>query len=173
MRNVLPIAQNHGAKQCGLVPDASMDPTPESADDADDVPPWEQPGAFRRDCEPHRAEMLGTMATASVVCALSGCFTWGISGIVGVGLAVAICILARRDLKEMAAGRTDPAGEVATRLARRRSLRAVLFCVGVWLLVGTVLLPEAIGLHPAQWGYIVAAAMVLGLILLVIAGATV
>lgn len=148
-----------------------MDPTPENADDADDVPPWERPGAVRRDIEPHRAEMLGYMATASLVCALLGCFTWGLSGIVAVGLTVAICILARRDLKEMAAGRTDPAGETATRQARKRGLRAVLFCAGVWLLVGTVLVPEAIGLHPAQWGYIVAGAAVVGFVLLVVAGA--
>jgi hypothetical protein len=36
----------------------------------DEVRPWEQPGAVRRDCSPHRAGLLRALGTAARVCGL-------------------------------------------------------------------------------------------------------
>jgi hypothetical protein len=40
--------------------------------DTADPRPWEQPGAVRRDCEPHRGRLLAALGRAALVCACLG-----------------------------------------------------------------------------------------------------
>lgn len=141
---------------------AAMDPTPDD-NDADEVPPWEEPGAVRRDCEPHRAGVLWYMAMTSLTCAMFGCCTYGIAGIAAVALAVTVLILAGRDLVEMAAGRMDPDGEPDTRSSRRISLLAMFICVWLWVLLAASLLPD-----PSVGRRMAGGSVVLGLVLLVV-----
>lgn len=128
---------------------AAMDPTPER-DDAADVPPWEQPGAVRRDCESHRGEFLMHLATTSLVCAVLSCITWGIAGILAFALALSVWVVAGRDLRAMTAGTMDSAGLKDTRGARRRGLAAMLFCVFGWGVLGAALWIELSGAQPGM-----------------------
>ena len=101
----------------------------------DDDRPWEQPGAMRRDCEPHRGPwlramgcvslMIGTssLALAAPYVGMRGAGLVWVAGpgllfvAAGLGLGFPIVVLARRDLAGMRAGRMDQAGEQATRTA--------------------------------------------------------
>lgn len=141
----------------------SMDST-EAREDWGDLPPWEQPGAVRRDCEPHRGELLMRMAAASFVCAALGCLTWGITGVLSIVLGLFVLIFAHRDLSAMSAGRTDPSGERITQRARRRSVRAITLCVGIWALMAAIILPDLLGAS-MEIRYL-AAAVAVGLIIL-------
>jgi hypothetical protein len=90
----------------------------------EEVPPWEQPGAVRRDCEPHRGDLLRVVGILSLWLGwLSFCFfplSWLV---VPVGLAT--WAVAPRDLLEMRAGRMDPQGEVETAEGKSKALIAV------------------------------------------------
>jgi hypothetical protein len=94
---------------------------------ADDDRPWERPGAVRRDCAPHRGRLLLALATAAVVC--GGLSILGAPALLTLPLAVAVWVLARRDLARMAAGRMDPAGQPLTAEARDRAVVAAIICV--------------------------------------------
>jgi hypothetical protein len=67
--------------------------------------PWERPGAVRRDYESHRGTRLAWLGTLGLV----GAFVPGL-GLAVAPLSALVWVLARRDLTEMQAGRTDPAG---------------------------------------------------------------
>jgi hypothetical protein len=86
----------------------------------DEVPPWERPGAVRRDCEPHRGEVLHWLTGA---CVLWGLLSFvpcllGLPGLIGVPLGLTTWQLARHDLAQMRAGLMDPQGERMTEDAR-------------------------------------------------------
>ncbi len=115
---------------------------------APSVPPWELPGQFRRDCAPHRAGLLGALAnTSALVGTLSlvppfalACAPLG--ALLGLPLGLTAWVLARRDLAEMRAGRTDPSGEAGTEAARKLALLGVVtgllsvaLCAGVSLVL--------------------------------------
>jgi hypothetical protein len=91
--------------------------------DAGDVPPWEHPGAYRRDCEPHRGEVLSALGTLSILLSLIGCISLGASAIVGFPLGLLVLYLARRDLAKMKVGQMDPHGASLTRSAWCLSVR--------------------------------------------------
>jgi hypothetical protein len=94
------------------------------------VPPWQLPGAVRRDCEPHRGPLVqGACRTASALsCLLAfaplyllpGLFVtrwwpqllWGVPllPLVGFLASLAAWAVARHDLALIRAGRMDPAG---------------------------------------------------------------
>jgi hypothetical protein len=76
---------------------------------ADDPRPWQDPGAVRRDVEPHRSNVLRLLATVALVLGLSS-FCLVVTGWVAVPLAWAVEGLAQRDLEKMKAGRMDPNG---------------------------------------------------------------
>jgi hypothetical protein len=79
--------------------------------------PWEQPGAFRRDCDPDRGKYLNTLAAVSVTLAvLSIC--GGVTGIIALAIAVPVYIIARRDLRKMRLGTMDPTEDYRTIDAR-------------------------------------------------------
>jgi hypothetical protein len=97
-----------------------MSDSPPPADDR----PWEQPGAFRRDCEPHRGFLLGVLGQLSVALGLLAafCFVWvplsTLAAFLALGFGVTTWQLARHDLREMDAGRVDPAGRIRTTWGR-------------------------------------------------------
>jgi hypothetical protein len=69
----------------------------------------------RRDCEPHRAHLLGRLG--SVAFFLSLLSPLAIRGVVAIAPGAAVHEMGKRDLARMAAGTTDPGGEADTRLA--------------------------------------------------------
>ena len=82
-------------------------------DDREDDRPWEQPGAVRRDCEPHRGDVLLGLGRISLACGLlSLCLC--VPAAISVPLGLVVWLLAERDLAKMAAGQMDPAGRELT-----------------------------------------------------------
>ena len=114
------------------------------------VPPWELPGAFRRDCQPHRADWLSRLARAGhVACALAllnsvGFALAAVSGgprpaaevsaaaavlFAGPALLLGVTALAqaRRDLGLMLRGVMDPSGRDRTADAAKMGRDTVVF----------------------------------------------
>jgi hypothetical protein len=110
------------------------------------APPWELPGNFRRDCEPHRAgllRLLGVLAEYAVLATLyaavdcaaviglqsyvpaSGLEVLRVVGLFAALALPGVCLgglawwLARKDLARMRRGLVDPGGERLTRDAGR------------------------------------------------------
>jgi hypothetical protein len=84
-----------------------------------DPRPWEEPGAVRRDCAPHRANLLAVLGRLSLALGLLSAL-FGVPLLVGLPVSLATVLLAGRDLERMAAGAMDPRGREATERARRR-----------------------------------------------------
>ena len=110
--------------------------------EADDRP-WERPGAVRRDCEPHRGDVLLLLGYVSYVLAFASCFG-GIAALLALPLGVVVAALAARDLMEMRQRHMDPAGSESLHEARLWAAFAVAFslatgvawaAVGFWLLL--------------------------------------
>ena len=109
---------------------------PDRPPEADDPRPWQEPGAVRRDCEPHRGEMLRGLGILSVVMPFTALLVSPLIGfIAGVALGLTVWVLAGRDLARMDAGQMDPDGRRLTRSARRLGLAGVLVSFGILLLV--------------------------------------
>jgi hypothetical protein len=91
--------------------DGPLDP------DAAESRPWEEPGAVRRDVEPHRGNLLLLLArVALVLAACSFCLAPAV--LAAAPLAGAAYALACRDLGRMEVGDLDPAGRPTTEQAR-------------------------------------------------------
>ena len=100
------------------------------------VPPWERPGYFRLDCEPHRGDMLWWLGFTSLflgILALVPCCGW-MPGIVGIPLGLCGRYMAKGDLVKLRAGRMDPYGEGLTDSAMSLSNNGLGFSI-----LGTVL----------------------------------
>jgi hypothetical protein len=82
---------------------------PPAADPSDDARPWEARGAVRRDCAPHRSHILAFLAEVALMLSVFT-FCLGPLGILTVGLATTVSVLARGDLVKMRAGTMDPSG---------------------------------------------------------------
>jgi hypothetical protein len=74
-----------------------------------EVPPWEEPGAVRRDCEPHRTPWLYLLAWLTLLAAILSLMC-PLFVLVALPLLFGLRAAARRDLRLMDAGRMDPAG---------------------------------------------------------------
>lgn len=83
---------------------------------AADVPPWEQPSAVRRDCQPHRGALLQRLGLLSTWCARFS-FILIVPALVALPVGLMVTVLARRDLARMDGGLMDPAGEDQTAAA--------------------------------------------------------
>jgi hypothetical protein len=99
----------------------------------EDIPPWEQPGAVRRDCLPHRGPLLKGLANVTLVCGvLSWClFVPAVPGLLSGLTAV---ILADGDLAKMERQEIDPQGKPETEWARRRAVWGIGL-IGLWICV--------------------------------------
>ena len=95
------------------------------------VPPWQRPGCFRRDCEPHRGTFLWWLACASYILGLLalvpcvGCWP----GLLGIPFNLCGRYLAKADLSKIQAGRMDPAGEEHTAQAMTLSTLGLRFSI--------------------------------------------
>lgn len=89
----------------------------EQPEDVDERP-WERPGRVRRDCEPHRAELLRQLGTAAIVCGFLTVIL-AVPALIGLPLGIAVSVMANRDLAKMRAGEMDPQGEADTERARQ------------------------------------------------------
>ncbi len=101
------------------------------------VPPWELPGAVRRDCKPHRGELLRRLDLLAVLLAWAGALLI-VPSLLALALVAVICVMARHDPALMRLGLMDPAGEADTRRAGRGlvpvALLPLLWWAGVALL---------------------------------------
>lgn len=115
--------------------------------DCTDVPPWEQEGAIRRDCEPHRAE-LQKLSSACMVLSGFAVASFGLTGLLAFPLGLLVWLLSQADLREMAEGRMDPAGRDLTRCARGEARFAFFFGLMVSLLLLAVVAWQCV-----PWAY--------------------
>ena len=109
----------------------------------EEVLPWERPGAFRRDGEPHRGLLILSLGQASMVCSLLAyCPCLFFVAPLGVALGLAAWLLGRRDLAGMRVGLVDPAGEPPTKLGRDRGIEGLVVGVCPMLFWGGLILFE-------------------------------
>jgi hypothetical protein len=95
-------------------------------DDAPEVDdcPWERPGAFRLDCEPHRSGLLLALGKVSLALGIASWFLL-VPALPGLLLGLSAFLLSWRDLKVMRSGLMDQAGERQTRRATHAALAGV------------------------------------------------
>jgi hypothetical protein len=105
--------------------------------------PWEWLGLPRRDCEPHRGEVLYLLGNLSLICGLLSLCTL-VPSLIGLPLGLVVAFLARRDLDEMSTGRMDPGGRDHTEMARIRSAYAIVLCLLSWPVAPFLLLVKGI-----------------------------
>jgi hypothetical protein len=81
----------------------------------DDDRPWEGPYRMpvRRDCEPHRGQMLLTLGIVSIVLLMC----WPVA-VIGLPLGIVAWALARKDEEKMQAGTMDPEGRGLVQAAK-------------------------------------------------------
>jgi hypothetical protein len=102
-------------------------------------PPWEQPGTFRLDCEPHRGPLLRAFGLVSLVTGfLSFCILP--LAIVSAAVGLSVCLIAGKDMAKMQAGLMDPSGRTLVWDASgsgaggaTTGILAILFWVTVWV----------------------------------------
>jgi hypothetical protein len=106
--------------------------------------PWELPGAVRKDCEPHRGNLLGALGKLSLAVGVLAA-ALGAPLVVGLPLGLLTVTLAERDLGRIGAGAMDPRGREQTELARWRgkqglalSVTAPFTAVALWAVLVTV-----------------------------------
>ena len=87
--------------------------------------PWEAPGAFRRDCAPHRAHLIKLLGTLSMSCGI-GSLCFGITAVGGLILGIIAYCLGKSDLRKMSAGLMDPRGQSDTLFGQDCGLSGVM-----------------------------------------------
>ena len=103
--------------------------------------PWEQPGAVRRDCEPHRATLLYQLSDLEEGFGYTALLL-GLPALAGIPFGVWVGMQARRDLKLMHAGCMLPEGEAQTRRALAKAtkgLRLSMFGLVGWVVMACFL----------------------------------
>jgi hypothetical protein len=103
----------------------------------DDCRPWEQVGAVRRDCEPHRGGTLLPLGRAS---SLLGAFAFLLPPLIPCAfiLGAIVGVAADRDLARMRRGEVDPTGRKVVRQAKRAAERGMIFAalaLAAWIIV--------------------------------------
>jgi hypothetical protein len=100
-----------------------------NADGVDeDDRPWELPGAVRRDVEPHRGGLLWWLGVTSLLFGgLAPVLV--VTALIALPLGVTVWVLARRDLRKMAAGAMDPGGRGLTTEARDSGAVGAILCL--------------------------------------------
>jgi hypothetical protein len=91
--------------------------------------PWEQPGAVRRDCAPHRAGLIAGLGLAAWATSVLGglCFVLlPLTAPLALAPGAAAWALGRRDVGAIDAGRMDPAGRGPTEYGLQSGRTAIL-----------------------------------------------
>ncbi|MFO0876177.1 MAG: hypothetical protein U0840_02300 [Gemmataceae bacterium] len=92
---------------------------------------------YRRDAEPHRAEVIDALGSVALVFgALSLCLS--VLGIaVALGAGISALVMAHHDLRQMKKGLTDPGGNARTRLGQNKAITGLLLALAAsvfWIL---------------------------------------
>src|SRR5262249_2725145 len=98
------------------------------------IPPWERPGCFRMDCEPHRAGLLRLLRPATVIAGLLSMLPFPFL-VIGLPLSVTTWLMAGSDLAKMHKGQMDPGGKGLAIQARAAGLGGLvlnLLSGGCW-----------------------------------------
>ncbi len=106
-----------------------------------DQPPWERPGAVRRDCEPYRGWLLKWLGGAARFLGIASCLCPPCA-LAAVPLGALAWALARRDLTWMRRGLMDRRGEWTAYQAQadgKAGLVLVALGLVLWSLVFAVL----------------------------------
>jgi hypothetical protein len=90
--------------------------------------PWERPGCVRRDCEPHRGQLLHVLGTVALILGRL-CLVFPPFSLFGLPLSVWVKVTAQKDRTKMNAGLMDPAGMGYVTKAARYSIDGAVFCV--------------------------------------------
>ena len=103
-------------------------------------PPWEQPGAVRRDCEPERGGLIVTLGIIGLVCSVPAfgcCFFGSIFSIIGLSVSIPAWVLGQKDLRKMREYVMDPAGRPMTQAGMVCGIiGAVLSCLSLLVQAG-------------------------------------
>ena len=108
--------------------------------------PWEQRGAVRRDCEPHRGRLILALGRTSLCLAIPGllgvCFwAFAAASLLATGLGFTVTLMAKDDLEQMERKTMDSEGRQSTEAGQRAaSIGMILGIVGL-LLAGLLRLP--------------------------------
>jgi hypothetical protein len=146
-------------------PEERITDEPPGPDPWRDKPPWERPGGFRLDGQPHRGGLLNFLGLLATVVGgiglLVNCGTpligvvprpgglpleFSIPGslaFLALPLGLTAAVLARRDLNRMRYGTVDPAGFAKTREALALGITGVILgtlCTALWIVVWPVCL---------------------------------
>lgn len=114
------------------------------------VPPWEMPGCFRLDGEPHRGNFWWWLALLSYVFSILALvpFMGAAIGTLSFIPCLLVHCMAKRDLAKMRTGLMDPRGQVVTtnaahlaRLGLWFSSAGISIWGGLWLLLLCLSLP--------------------------------
>jgi hypothetical protein len=111
----------------------------------EDLRPWEQPGAVRRDCEPHRASWLWALGTAALGCGIAS-LVLPLLAPAGLAFGLLAAQGSKADVSQIDAGLMDPAGREDTRRAGIRAFAGTVLSLlfgGVWTLL--------VAPHMARW----------------------
>lgn len=110
---------------------------PPSQEPLADVPPWEDPGAVRRDSISDRAAFLVRLGHCAYLVSNVSLLLF-LPALVALPLSLVVCWLAVSDLRDMRAGTMDRAGQDGTEEALRDGCGAALLSFAV-LVIGTLL----------------------------------
>jgi hypothetical protein len=91
--------------------------------------PWELPGGVRRDCTPHRSNLLILLGSVALVFGVLSCVL--LPALVAIPLGLACWVLVERDLARMRKGQMDPGGRRATEEAGALARAALLSGLGL------------------------------------------
>jgi hypothetical protein len=106
----------------------------------DQMPPWEMPGAVRRDCESHHGTefaLAGRIVLTFAILSFFACFTP--LSLVVFPACILIWRLMRRELRLMDRGMVDPEGRRKIEIADHEALQGLLLS-GVTCMITTALL---------------------------------
>src|SRR5262245_33134122 len=106
-----------------------------------DLRPWEQPGAVRRDCEPHRATLLYQLSDMEEGFGFVSLLL-GLPSLVGIPFGLWVRSQARQDLRLIQAGRMDPEGDDQTRRALAKATKGIrlsVFGLIAWTMLASLL----------------------------------
>jgi hypothetical protein len=81
---------------------------------ADEDRPWEQEGAMRLDCEPHRGDFVRFLGRVSLAFGIGACCC-AVTGLLALPTGIIAWLMARADLAKMRRGLMDRGGERKTR----------------------------------------------------------
>jgi hypothetical protein len=112
--------------------------------------PWERLGCARRDCEPHRGDLLLLLGDVSMACGMLALGTV-LPALVGLPLGIAVIVMAKKDLARMDAGLMDPDGREPATVASIRAAHGARFSLLCWLTAPFVYLVVVSLFRPPGW----------------------